>query len=511
MQATVVIPVWNGASVLPDCLDALYANSGPDLLEVICVDNASADGSAALIGARYPQARLIPQPVNLGFAGGVNAGIDVAAGDVMILLNQDCVVQPGWLVALVRALAEHPQFGIAGCTVLNADGSLNHTGAAIRRPDAYGVHLTATGEGQPVPVEYVTGAAFALRRQTWDIVGRFDEGYYPAYYEESDYCYRARRRGLETACVPEGRVVHLLTSREWQVDPVKHTANQHRARYRFVVKHFDSGELDRFFPAEYEAIGVERYFDQAVARVMAARDTLRGLSDILERRQADLGDAVTGAHRRQLQVGFTQVLRQSFSAAEKLSQIGLVEPPALHIEPFEAQQPAGYRLSDELSMALDAPSKLEALQTGDRQLQALQQREHDLLTRIYFRSPSAVDQPESLVKRLFRLLVLRLLSFITGREHLLLAELNAVHVARLDVLQHIQQIQTEQARWLKESEQLRHRYIEQYVEYLERYVGHTAQADQLRCDWIGRTADLRREQLARRLQLLEILTDYDYR
>jgi len=510
MSASIVIPVWNGASVLPDCLDALYAHSGPDLLEVICVDNASADESAALVASRYPQVRLISQPVNLGFAGGVNAGIDAAVGDIVILLNQDCVVQPGWLAIMLRALNDYPQFGIAGCTVLNADGSLNHAGAEIHRPDAYGVHLTGVGDGRPRQVEYVTGAVFALRRQTWDVVGRFDEGYYPAYYEESDYCLRARRLGIETACVPQAQAVHLLSSREWQADPVKHTANQHRARFRFVSKHWSSGELDEFFPAECEAVETERYFDQVVARVVAARDTLRSLSDILERRRADLGDAVTSSHQRQLQVGFTLVLRRAFSAAEKLSQVGLVEPLEPRLEPFEAWQPIAQRLQAELSESPEQARLLEALQADDRQLQALQGREHDLLNRIYFRSPSATDQPEPLPKRLFRLLVLRPLSLVSGREHLLLAELNAVHVARLDVLHHVQQLQAEQARLLQ-SEQLRYHYLGQYAEYLERYVGHTAQAGQIRSTWMGQMADLRREQLARRLQLLEILTDYDYR
>ena len=496
MQASVVIPVWNGASVLPDCLDALYTNSGSDLLEVICVDNASADDSAALIKARYPHVRLVPQPVNLGFAGGVNAGIDLAAGDVMILLNQDCVVQPGWLAALLRALHDYPQFGIVGCMVLNADGTLNHAGAAIRRPDAYGIHLADSDGSQPRQVEYVTGAAFALRRQTWHAVGRFDEGYYPAYYEESDYCYRARRLGIETACVPDALVVHLLSSREWQVDPVKHTANQHRARYRFVIKHLNSGEIDQFFPAEYEAIKVEPYFDQVVARVMAARDTLRALPDTLERRHADLGDTVANAHCRQLQVGFTQVLRRSFAAAEHLSQVGLVEPPAPLFKPFEAQQPS----PGEPGTISGGTPLLDALQTGAQQLQTLRQREHDLLRRIYFRSPSATEQPEPLAKRLFRLLILRPLSFVVGREHLLLAELNAVHVARLDVTEHIQQLQNDQARFLTQDNPL-----------LRQYVEHLAGTEQLRRDWMGQLADLRREQLARRLQLLEILTDYDYR
>jgi hypothetical protein len=380
--------------------------------------------------------RLIRQPVNLGFAGGVNAGIQVAQGDVFVLLNQDSVVQPGWLAALIRVFEDRSEFGIAGCTIFDPDGTVNHAGAMIRRPDAYGVHLTDIGDGQPRAVEYVTGTAFALRRQTWDSVGQFDEGYYPAYYEESDYCYRARQRDIGIAYVPQARVTHLFSSREWQVEPTRHTANQHRSRYRFVCKHFDGREVAEFFEAEYATIEAESYFDQAAGRAMAARDTLRGLADILERRRLDLGEPLPPAQRRQLRVGFTQALRRSLPVARRLIQGELFE---------------------------SASDFSEARQAANRQAQALRQREHDLLTRIYFKAPRD-DRPEPALKRWFRLLVLRPLSFLIGRDYLLLAELNTVHVARMD-----------------------------------------------RMDRMDELHQSSRDQLERRLKLLEILSDYDYR
>jgi len=439
MRVSIVVPVWNGASVVPDCLEAVYAHSGDELLEVVCVDNASYDESAALIADRYPHARLIWQPVNLGFAGGVNAGIDAAQGDVFVLLNQDCIVQPGWLAELLRALEVHSEFGIAGCTIVNSDGTLNHAGAFVRRPDAYGVHSTEIGDGEPRPVEYVTGAAMAIRRSTWDRIGRFDEGFYPAYYEDSDYCYRARRKGLETGLVPSARVTHLLSSREWQRDPIKHAANQHFARYRFVCKHFDSAETTAFFGAEEAAAQAERYFDQALGRVIATRDILRNLEDVLARRSDDLGDDLPQAHRRQLRVGFTQVLQRSFSVAEAMG------------------------VSHPLVSPLESSADWQACR---QRLELLRQREYDLLTRIYF-TPRSSDQSERLIRRLFRLLMQRPLSLLTGREHLLLADLNTVHVARMDEIETMDSISR------------------QYLSQLS--------------------------QLSRRARVLEILTEYDYR
>jgi GT2 family glycosyltransferase len=405
MNFSVVIPVWNGAEVVLDCLRAVYAHSSEHLLEVIAVDNASPDESAQLIRDNFPQVTLLHQPVNLGFAGGVNAGLNAAQGDVMILLNQDCLVQPGWLDALTQALRDHPEAGIAGCTIFNADGSLNHAGAFIQRPAAVGVHLADRVADAPQPVEYVTGAAMVIRRSTWDTVGRFDEGFYPAYFEESDYCYRARGAGLDTWYIPWAHVIHLFSGREWQHDPLKHTANQHQSRYRFVCKHFTSQETTAFTAAELAAIDAETYFDQVVARVIAARSTLRCLSDILERRRFDRLENASSPQRIQLQVSFTQILRDSFARAQRMLQ------------------PANGEQSDVLHLTTPVRDRMEVLR----------RREYDLLTRIYFKAPDDL-RPEPAARRLIRLLIKRPLSFLCGREHLLLAELNTVHVMRQDAL-----------------------------------------------------------------------------
>ena len=139
MKASIIIPVWNGAGVIADCLDTLRQNAGDSLLEVICVDNASTDKSASIIQNQHDWVKLISQPVNLGFSGGINAGVQASRGDVVVLLNQDCLVMPGWLDELIDALDAHPQVGILGSTIYHADGTTNHSGAVIQRPEASGV------------------------------------------------------------------------------------------------------------------------------------------------------------------------------------------------------------------------------------------------------------------------------------------------------------------------------------------------------------------------------------
>ncbi|MBN1261655.1 MAG: glycosyltransferase family 2 protein [Anaerolineae bacterium] len=407
MRASVIIPVWNGAAVVEDCVESVFKSSGSELLEVICVDNASEDDSAARIAARFPQVRLLRQPMNLGFAGGVNVGIEAAQGDVFVLLNQDCVVETGWLAAFAAAFETHPEFGIAGCTIFNADGSVNHAGAQIRHPEGFSEHLTGTAEA-PQAVDYVTGAVFAIRRQTRRMVGLLDEGYFPAYFEEADYCYRARRQGIETGYVPEARVTHLFSSHEAAVFPFRSAARQHKMRYRFVSKHFTDTELEAFFVAERDAVMEQRYLNEVFGRLMGARDTLQGLGDILERRRLDLDEPASLARQKLLREGFVRIARRALAEAQRLS--------LPHYEDWAAVNDDAKRLK---------------------------QQEYELLRRIYFKAPDDTH-PESRLHRFWRLLVLRPLSFLVGRDYYLLSQLNTVHVARLDAYQTALQAQQDQ-------------------------------------------------------------------
>jgi len=415
MKASVVIPVWNGASVILDCLQALYTHCQEHLFEVICVDNASHDQSVEQISSAFPQVRLLPQPVNLGFAGGVNAGIDAAQGNVLILLNQDCVVESGWISALSQALLTHPQYGILGSAIYHPDGSLDHAGAAIHRPDAMGIHLTKSDCDETQQAEYVTGAALALRRSTWETVGRFDEGFYPAYYEDADYCYRARHLGIETAWDPKAHVRHQFSNLDWQKDPNHHAINQHRMRYRFVCKHFQDQEVSDFFRAEISNLESVKYLNHMLGRLIAARHTLYNLPDILQRRKLDLDDMISGKAHRQLQVGFSQVMRNALHIADMM-----VLPSRL------SSQQAG----------LDNKDALLAIDDWLAQIREFSNKEHELLARIHFRSPSD-PVSRGIVRRLSSLLLKRIPSWLSGQEERLQVELYNLRIERLNLLQQV--------------------------------------------------------------------------
>lgn len=388
MRVSVVIPVWNGEGVIEDCLTALFLHSQSFLCEVICVDNASSDGSALKIGQRFPQVKLLQQSSNLGFAGGVNVGISAAIGELIILLNQDCIVQAQWLAQITSAMREHPQFAVAGCTILNADGSVNHSGAFLEKPRLFSIHQHEILSSQPYEVNYVTGAVFVMRRSTVEQIGLFDDGFYPAYYEETDYCYRVRKAGHQIGFVPLATVQHLFSSREWLIDPVGHWTMLARSRYRFAVKHLIGDEIAGFLQAEEVANQTESAFDQVAGCTIGARQTINALPQIGERIAQDLKQHFDPQMQQVWKSGFHQIQKSSLQRAIALSD-----------------------------------------QEGNQLLRS----QDDLLTQLYFQPQFRPPLAESATVR-WKRSILRVLSLLSGRDYLLQRKLAFLTIQRQNQL-----------------------------------------------------------------------------
>ncbi|MGC9522840.1 MAG: glycosyltransferase family 2 protein [Anaerolineae bacterium] len=308
VDISVVIPVWNGRTYLADCLEALLAQrySG---FEVIAVDNASQDGSADFIARHFPAVKLIRNPRNLGFAGGCNVGLRMAEGSVLILLNQDTVVLPGWLGTL-ESVVRNPKVGVAGCKILYGDRkTLQHAGGWIEWPLGLAHHYGSgeRDEGQwddASHVEYVTGAAMAFSRATLERVGPLDEGFGRGYFEDVDFCLRVRKSGQQVLYEPSAVVVHHETTSLPDAEQVSLAYQQ--GRLRFLLKHLSPERfLSEFVPAEEvhqrsAMAGGERY-SLRVAYFRAALDCLRILREWW---QADSGmtmavlEALMGLYRR---------------------------------------------------------------------------------------------------------------------------------------------------------------------------------------------------------------------
>ncbi|HEX8966548.1 MAG TPA: glycosyltransferase, partial [Chloroflexota bacterium] len=143
--ASVIVPTFNGAHLLPACLDSLDTQSYPNL-EVIVADGASTDATQSLLAARYAGVRLLRLRHNAGFSGNVNAGLRAASGEVLCLLNNDAQADPNWIAACVETLARHAELGSVASKVLYSDGTtINSAGDAVGRDGA----ARQRGNGQP--------------------------------------------------------------------------------------------------------------------------------------------------------------------------------------------------------------------------------------------------------------------------------------------------------------------------------------------------------------------------
>lgn len=260
-KISVIILNHNGRGYLEDCLSSVLVQSYPDY-EVIVVDNASSDGSPELVGERFPQAQLIRNQRNLGYPGGMNVGLRKARGELLALLNEDTVVRENWLAELAQAFEMDAKIGIVGCKILFADGrTIQHAGGIMRYPQAlpdhYGYGQLDEGQhDQMREVDYVTGAALAIRRSLFEEIGNFDEEFFPCYYEETDLCFRGREAGYKVVYLPQAVVIHH-ESATMKRDSYNYHRAMHRNRLRFILKWYDFRQLkEDFYPAEKEWLKV---------------------------------------------------------------------------------------------------------------------------------------------------------------------------------------------------------------------------------------------------------------
>lgn len=191
---------------------AAVAEHTPRPHEVILVDNASPDGTAALVRAAHPEVVLVENDANVGFGPANNQAAALARAPVLVLLNTDALVGPGWLEPLLDALAR-ADVGAAVPALVHLDGSLQEAGALL---GADGTVVSHGDGGDPDDAAYAfprlvdfgAAACMAVRAGLFSQLGGFDDDYAPAYYEDADLCLRLAQAGWATAYVPASRVVH---------------------------------------------------------------------------------------------------------------------------------------------------------------------------------------------------------------------------------------------------------------------------------------------------------------
>jgi len=250
MELSIIIVNWNTRELLAQCLASIYAHPPSCDFEIWVVDNASSDGSAQMVRVRFPNARLIENCENVGFARANNQAIQESTGRYVLLLNSDTLVCGNALMVLVEFMQRHPNFGIAGAKLMNPDGSFQSSYASFptwfselvnvaglsRWVDGSHIRSSKPADStQPHSVDWVSGACLLALRKAIEEVGLLDEEYF-MYGEEMDWCYRMKQRGWRVSHLPEAQVIHLVGQSSKLVGREK-LVWLARSHLRFMIKY----------------------------------------------------------------------------------------------------------------------------------------------------------------------------------------------------------------------------------------------------------------------------------
>ncbi len=211
---SVVIPVYNQLHYTLACLRALAETVGEVPVEIIVVDDCSAEDQTAEVLPRVEGLVYLRNERNLGFVGSCNRGAAEARGAYLFFLNNDTQVQPGWLEPLLQQFERRPQTGLVGSQLVYPDGRLQESGGIVFS-DASGWNVGRFEQpddpryNHARQVDYCSGAAILLPRALFEQLGGFDPVYAPAYYEDTDLAFKVREAGREVWVQPASRVVHF--------------------------------------------------------------------------------------------------------------------------------------------------------------------------------------------------------------------------------------------------------------------------------------------------------------
>ncbi|MGA9117270.1 MAG: glycosyltransferase, partial [Bacteroidota bacterium] len=255
MDVSVIIVNYNVRQFLEKALNSLHRALEGLEAEVLVVDNASDDGSVEMLREKFPRVTLIANSSNAGFARANNQALKRARGRHLLLLNPDTVVQEDTVRVMLEFFARHPDAGLAGCMVLNPDGSFQLAcrrsfpspwvaftriaglSALFPRSRLFGrYNLTYLDPGATYEVDAVSGSFMMISRSAYEKVGGLDETFF-MYGEDLDWCYRIRQAGLKVYYVHATRIVHFKgeSTRRSGMDEIRVF---YGAMQVFVEKHF---------------------------------------------------------------------------------------------------------------------------------------------------------------------------------------------------------------------------------------------------------------------------------
>lgn len=295
---SIVLVSWNAATVIAPCLESLH-DSGH---HVVVVDNASNDGTADLVASRFPWVHLLREPVNRGFAGGVNRGVRASSSELVLLLNCDTVARPGAVDRLADVLRRVPGCGAVGGMLVDEHGEPQHGFVVRRFPTVltWAVDLllldhlwpanpvtrrylardvTSTARG-PVDVDQPAAACLMVERRLFDALHGMDERFFPAWFEDVDLCRRIHDAGRRILFVPDAVFTHRGGVAMRQLGPGRFAGFWYRNLQRYVRTHHGTGALVVCKIFILTGVLIRLIASGLAGRLTAARGYARALLDV---------------------------------------------------------------------------------------------------------------------------------------------------------------------------------------------------------------------------------------
>jgi GT2 family glycosyltransferase len=235
-RCSIIIPVYNRASLTRRCLGALLNNPPENAsFEIIVVDDASTDATQRLLGDYQERIRVVTHATNTGFAGACNDGAAAASGEYLVFLNNDTIPQPGWLDALVRHAESHPAAAAVASKLLFPNDTIQHAGVVICQD--YNTRHLYSGFPADHPAvnksrrfQVVTAASVLVRQGAFEQVGGFDTAFRNG-FEDVDLCLRLGERGHEVHYCHESVLYHLESVSEGRFESEVENSRLYQARW----------------------------------------------------------------------------------------------------------------------------------------------------------------------------------------------------------------------------------------------------------------------------------------
>lgn len=254
---TIIIVSWNCKGYLAECLQSIDADGSKLSCTIIVVDNNSNDGTLEMLREDFPRVHLISSEKNLGFAAANNRALKSSRSRFVLLLNPDTVVRPGAFDSMIKFMDDHVDAWAIGPTILNGDGSRQHSG--VRFPTNWNILVEALfldrlfpqtelfGEHKELykhpecsrEVDYLQGSCLMVRSDAIERVGGLDERFF-MYFEETDWCCRMKKAGGTIRYCPSATIVHFGGNQIGHFDE-RRLVHYHRSLLRFYQKHYSPG------------------------------------------------------------------------------------------------------------------------------------------------------------------------------------------------------------------------------------------------------------------------------